>query len=53
MAVLKHRYQRRILVNFTVEIATLSFTLTILMKRKKITTCAVGLAKIALRYFKF
>lgn len=50
MVVLKHQYPRRTLVNFTVEIATLSFTRTILVKRKKITICAVGSAKIASRY---
>ncbi|KAI3808853.1 hypothetical protein L1987_24816 [Smallanthus sonchifolius] len=49
MAVLKHQYQRRTLVMFTVEIATLFFTPTILMKRKKIATCVVGSAKIASR----
>ncbi|KAI3817783.1 hypothetical protein L1987_11581 [Smallanthus sonchifolius] len=39
----------RTLVMFTVEIATLFFTPTILMNRKKIATCVVGLSKIASR----
>ncbi|CAI9281085.1 unnamed protein product [Lactuca saligna] len=45
----RRNYPRRIFENFTVEIAIFVFTPTILMKRKKITTCAVGLGRIASR----
>jgi len=49
MEVTRPHYRTRTLVNFIVEIVTLYCTHTILVRGKKTTSCAAGLAKIVLR----